>query len=88
MSRNKKFFVKHAKSGAALISLGIHAALVVVALSFVAVTVITKEEQKFEAKPVPGRDGEKFKMLTNYCKGEMSVIKGMAIQSYVPSGGK
>lgn len=48
----KRFFAKHAKSSAALISLGIHAVLIVVALSFVAVTVITKEDQVFEAKPV------------------------------------
>ncbi|MDF7823468.1 hypothetical protein P4B35_05545 [Pontiellaceae bacterium B12227] len=54
MSEKKKsrYFAKHAKSSAALISLGIHAVLIVVALSFVAVTVITKEDQKFEAKPV------------------------------------
>lgn len=51
MSKNK-FFAKHAKSSAALVSLGIHAVLILVALSFVAVTVITKEEQNFEAKPV------------------------------------
>ncbi|VGO18391.1 vWA domain-containing protein [Pontiella sulfatireligans] len=47
-----KFFAKHAKSSAALVSLGIHAVLIVVALSFVAVTVITKEDQVFEAKEV------------------------------------
>lgn len=47
-----RFFTKHAKSSAALVSLGIHALLVVIALSFVAVTVIQKEEKKFEAKPV------------------------------------
>ncbi|MDZ8117226.1 hypothetical protein [Pontiella agarivorans] len=48
----KRFFAKHAKSSAALVSLGIHAVLIVIALSFVAVTVIKKEEQNFEAKPV------------------------------------
>jgi hypothetical protein len=48
----KRFFANHAKSSAAMISLGIHAVLLVVALSFVAVTVITKEDQSFEAKPV------------------------------------
>jgi hypothetical protein len=48
----KRFFANHAKSSAAMISLGIHAILLVVALSFVAVTVITKEDQNFEAKPV------------------------------------
>ncbi|MDF7799546.1 hypothetical protein P4C99_08720 [Pontiellaceae bacterium B1224] len=35
-----------------LVSIGIHAVLIIVALSFVAVTVITKEDQVFEAKPV------------------------------------
>ena len=48
----KRFFSSHAKSSAALVSLGIHAVLIVVALSFVAVTVITKEDNKFEAKQV------------------------------------
>lgn len=48
----KRFFASHAKSSAALISLGIHAILIVVAISFVAVTVIQKEDQTFEAKPV------------------------------------
>ena len=48
----KQFFTNHAKSSAVLVSLGIHAVLVVIALSFVAVTVITKEENAFEAKPV------------------------------------
>jgi hypothetical protein len=48
----KRFFARHSKSSAAIISLGIHAALIVMALSFVAVSVIVKEESKFEAKPV------------------------------------
>ncbi len=48
----KLFFTKHAKSSAALISLGLHVVLVIVALSFVAVTVITKDEQNFEAMKV------------------------------------
>ncbi len=48
----KRFFSHHAKSSAMVVSLAIHAVLIVVALSFVAVTVITKEDQKFEAKPV------------------------------------
>ena len=46
------FFTSHAKSSAALVSLGIHAVLIVIALTFVAVTVVTKEEKAFEAKPV------------------------------------
>lgn len=52
MSGKKRFFANHAKSSAALVSLGIHAVLIVVALSFVAVTVITKDDKAFEAKPV------------------------------------
>lgn len=54
MTEKKKarYFTRHAKSSAALISLAIHAVLIVVAISFVAVTVITKEDQAFEAKPV------------------------------------
>lgn len=52
MSVKKGFFSGHAKSSAAVVSLGIHAVLILVALSFVAVTVIQKEEKVFEAKPV------------------------------------
>ncbi|MEI6892831.1 MAG: hypothetical protein V5783_11730 [Pontiella sp.] len=52
MNVKKKKFASHAKSSAALVSLGIHAVLILVAVSFVAVKVIHKEEQKFEAKPV------------------------------------
>lgn len=48
----KRFFARHAKSSAALVSLGIHAILLLVAVSFVAVTVIQKEEKDFTAKPV------------------------------------
>jgi hypothetical protein len=48
----KRFFANHAKSSAMVVSLGIHAVLIVVALSYVAVTVIKKEDKQFEAKPV------------------------------------
>jgi hypothetical protein len=51
---NKKYFAKHAKSSAAFISLGIHAVLIVVAISFVAVTVITKDDQTFEQVKITG----------------------------------
>ena len=52
-SKSKKGYLSsHSKSSAALVSLGIHAVLIVIAISFVAVTVITKEEKAFEAKPV------------------------------------
>ncbi len=48
----KRFFARHAKSSAALVSLGIHTVIIVIAISFVAVTVIQKEDQNFEAKKV------------------------------------
>ena len=48
----KRFFARHAKSSAALVSLGIHAVIIVIAISFVAVTVIQKDDTNFEAKPV------------------------------------
>ncbi len=59
---NNRFFAKHAKSSAAIISLGIHAVIIVAALSFVAVTVITKEDKSFEAKPL-SRPKMKIKKL-------------------------
>ena len=62
-SKNKNsWLAKHAKSSAALISLGIHVLIILVAVSFVAVTVIQKEEQKFEAKHVE-RPQQKLKKL-------------------------
>jgi hypothetical protein len=47
-----RFFAKHAKSSAMLVSLVIHLVLIAVAVSFVAVTVINKDDQHFEAKQV------------------------------------
>lgn len=58
----KRFFAKHAKSSAALVSLGIHAVLILIAVSFVAVTVIQKEEQSFVHKKV-NRPRQKLKKL-------------------------
>ncbi len=52
IKQKKRFFAKHAKSSAAVISLGIHAVLILIALSFVAVTVIQRDDQKFEYKKV------------------------------------
>lgn len=52
MKRKKRFFSSHSKSSAMVVSLALHAILVVVALSFVAVTVVTKEDLKFESKEV------------------------------------
>lgn len=62
-SGKKGYFGKHAKSSAAMVSLGIHAVLIVVAISFVAVRVYVKDEQVFEAKPV-SRPHMKLKKLT------------------------
>jgi hypothetical protein len=66
----KQFFTNHAKSSAALVSLGIHAVLIVVALSFVAVTVITKQEKSFEAKPInrPAMQLKKLQVPVNIKK--------------------
>lgn len=46
------YFTKHSKSSAVVVTLVVHAVLIVVALSFVAVTVIRKDEVDFEAHPV------------------------------------
>jgi hypothetical protein len=43
----QRFFSQHARSSALVTSLGIHALLIVLAVSFVAVTVIRKEDQQF-----------------------------------------
>jgi hypothetical protein len=71
--RKKDFFTNHAKSSAALVSLGIHAVLIVVALSFVAVSVIQKEEKVFEAKPVnrPKMQLKKLQVPVNIKKKKM-----------------
>jgi hypothetical protein len=52
MARGKGFFSSHAKSSAALVSLALHAVLLLVALTFVAVKVIQKEEAQFESRTV------------------------------------
>ncbi len=48
----KRFFLNHAKSSAMVVSLGIHAVLIVVAISFVAVTVVKKAHNQFDASIV------------------------------------
>jgi hypothetical protein len=50
--KKKRFFINHSKSSALVVSLTLHAILAVVAISYVTVTVITKDEKKFEAKQV------------------------------------
>ncbi|MCF7816440.1 MAG: hypothetical protein K9M54_01045 [Kiritimatiellales bacterium] len=52
LKKKKRFFAHHAKSSAMVVSLAIHAILILVAVSFVAVTVIKKEDQRFEGKQV------------------------------------
>ena len=52
MEKKQGFFASHSKSSAAVATLIIHAVLILMAVFFVAVTVITKEEVDFEAKPV------------------------------------
>lgn len=58
----KGWLTNHAKSSAAMISLGIHAVLILVAATFVAVKVIQKEDPTFEAKPV-NRPKQQLKKL-------------------------
>ena len=48
----KRFFANHSKSSAMVVSLAIHAVLIVVAISFVAVKVIVKDDTTFESKRV------------------------------------
>lgn len=52
MKRKKRFFTNHSKSSAMVVSLVLHAILLVVALFFVAVTVVTKNDTKFDSKQV------------------------------------
>lgn len=77
MNTKKRFFAKHAKSSAALISLGVHAVIIVVALSFVAVTVVQKQEKAFEAKPVnrPKMSLKKLQVPVNVKKKKMKKPK-------------
>ena len=77
MSNKKRFFAKHAKSSAALVSLGIHALIILIAVSFVAVSVIQKEEKSFEAKPVnrPKMSLRKLQVPVNIKKKRMQQPK-------------
>jgi len=63
MSGKKKFFTSHSKSSALFISMVLHGILMIAALSFVAVSVIVKDDQTFVAKK-PGRPRMKLKKLT------------------------
>ncbi len=48
----KRFFLNHKKSSAMVVSIGIHALFIAVALTFVAVKVYIKPEQTFEVKEI------------------------------------
>lgn len=48
----KRFFTNHSKSSAFVVSLAIHAVLILVAVSFIAVKVIVREEPEFVVKKV------------------------------------
>ena len=48
----KRFFTSHSKSSAAVVSIAVHLVLLLIAGTFVAVTVVTKGEKKFEVKQV------------------------------------
>jgi hypothetical protein len=61
--KSNGYFGKHAKSSAMMVSIVIHTIFVVVALSFVAVQVIVREDQTFEAQAVK-RPKMKLKKLT------------------------
>ena len=50
MSKKPSFFAKHAKSSAFMVTLIVHALIILVAASFVAYKVIKKEEKVFVAK--------------------------------------
>lgn len=75
--KKQKFSAKHAKSSAALVSIGIHGILIFVAISFVAVSVIQKEEQVFEAKPVsrPKMQLKKLQVPVNIKKKKLQKPK-------------
>lgn len=73
-SSNKRFFAKHAKSSALLVSLIVHVVLVVVGLSIVVVTVVEKKDQAFvvqEAKR-PQMKLRKLRVPVNVRKKKIS----------------
>jgi hypothetical protein len=63
MKGKKRFFASHSKSSALVVSVVIHVVLIAVALSYVAVNVLIKEDPTFEAAPVK-RPKMKLKKLT------------------------
>jgi len=60
--KKKGYFGRHSKSSAALVSIAVHAVLIVAAVTFVAFRVSIKEDKKFEPKPV-NRPRMKLKKL-------------------------
>ena len=78
MSRKSTgFFAKHSRSSAALISLGIHVVLMVVAISFVAVSVVQKKAPSFEAKTInrPRMELKKLQVPIKIRKKKMQAPK-------------
>ena len=50
MAKKPSFFSKHAKSSALIITIIVHALIILIAIGFVAYEVITKEDKQFVAK--------------------------------------
>jgi len=50
--QKKRFFSKHSRSSAAVVSIALHLILLVIAGTFVAVQVVVKSEQKFESRQI------------------------------------
>lgn len=72
-SLNKRFFAKHAKSSALLVSLIIHAVLIVVGLSIVVVTVTEKKDQAFGTQKINRQQMElrKLRVPVNIRKSKL-----------------
>ena len=50
MAKKPSFFSKHAKSSALIVTIIVHAIIILIAIGFVAYEVITKEEKQFVGK--------------------------------------
>ena len=76
---------KHAKSSAALVSVVIHAIFIVVALSFVAVSVIKKDEVDFEATPIkrPKMNLRKLEVPVKQSKPQPKLRKQIVVKPNV-----
>ena len=52
MAKKPSFFSKHAKSSALIVTIIVHAIIILIAIGFVAYEVITKEEKQFVGKKI------------------------------------